>query len=89
MNEKHIELFTPVSEGLPDHSDWIPVVFIFDKKPNLGLAMLDSWGTNGTRFWNIRGKFIGEEPIVTHHLDYSKLTTIEKAKEASENSIKP
>ena len=87
MNTEHLHLFTPVSEGLPEDSEWHFVIFVFDNKEQVGFAMLDTWGTNERRFWNIRGAFIGTEPFVTHWLDLSKLTTIERAVEFAELSF--
>jgi hypothetical protein len=86
MNEQIKKLFTPVSDGLPEDSEWHHVVYVFDNKEKHGFAMLDTWGTKEKRFWNIAGTFIGIEPVVTHWLNLSKLTTKELAIELAEES---
>ncbi len=81
MNEKHLSLFTPISEGLPE--DKTIVMFILKKGNEIKLGTFNK----GDNFY-IKPSFKMDIPYLLEEvlcwLDLSKLTTIEKAKEAIE-----
>ncbi len=76
MNEKHLELFTKVEDGLPEKYQEYQII---DIKGNVLYGLHK--GDNIFDIWDSVMQ-IRYRVTATHFMDYSKLTTIEKAKEA-------
>lgn len=77
MNEKHLKLFTPVEEGLPEKSGWY--LAVLDGK-NIGLYRYNSTSKKWYDLFNFNKE-------ITHWLDLSKLTTKAAALELAEDAL--
>lgn len=68
---EHLDLFTPVEQGLPEKVGRYLVIMIQDSKNYLEIINFRSDGAFSPGPW-----------LITHWLDLSKLTTKEKAEKA-------
>ncbi len=81
MNEDHLSLFIPVSEQLPKEGQ--EVLFLYKSKGMIS----QGYGYYNDEFNEWIENEAGQLRSPSHWLDLSKLTTIEKAKEAIDSTV--